>query len=185
METKKKKTKKKEIDQLSLATCGGNNLVSNLGATATATASLCFKDTAIGTTSVINTWDGKYTSCGNNTWVQKVELSPQEIEFYFALSSSHRRKFKVSEIFRHGVYILYRKNVVVYVGESMNPYQRVCNHQKSDKKFDCFRILYCKESRKKYWEKKLIQAYVPKYNKTNKKIPTKPNIYFNPRVRRI
>ncbi len=107
-------------------------------------------ETAIGTTGVISNWDGKYVHCGGNTWLAKEQYSQKEIEFLFSTSSSHKRKFKVNEIFRHGVYILYRKNVVVYVGESMNPYQRVCNHIKSDKEFDCFRILYCKKSRKKY-----------------------------------
>ena len=183
METKKRKTKEKEIDQINLVTIGGNNLVSNLGATAT--ASLCFNSTAIGTTGVINAWDENVTHCGGNTWLKQEQYSQKEIEFLFATSSSHKRKFKVKEIFRHGVYILYRKNVVVYVGESMNPYSRICSHKNSDKDFDCFRILYCKESRKKYWEKKLIQAYVPEYNKTNKKIPKRPNIYVSPKLHRM
>ncbi len=181
--TKKTKTKDKKAEHFSHATSCSNNLVSNLGTTAT--ASLSLDSTAIGTTGVINTWDSKYISCGGNTWLKKEQYSPQEIEFLFATSSSHKRKFKVKEIFKHGVYILYRKNVVVYVGESMNPYQRVCNHQKSDKEFDCFRILYCKKSRKKYWEKKLINAYMPIYNKTNKKIPARPVYYVNPKLRSI
>ncbi|QDP55421.1 MAG: hypothetical protein GOVbin3762_25 [Prokaryotic dsDNA virus sp.] len=181
-----KKIKEKAKDHIiRCATSGGNDLVSNLGATATATATLSFNSTATGVSNVINSWDKNVSYSGGNTWVQKVPYSPQEIKFYFSTSSSHKRKFKVDEIFRHGVYILYRKNVVVYVGESMNPYSRICSHKKSDKDFDCFRILYCKESRKKYWEKKLINGYVPEYNKTNKKTPTRRLILVNPKVRRI
>ena len=118
------------------------------------------------------------TSCGNTATVVGSTgmlinhyLSEKEIKAKYSTTASHRRKFKVNEIFKHGVYILFMKNVVVYVGESINPYQRICTHQKSDKDFDCFRILYCKENRRKHWEKKLINAYLPEYNKTNKKIP--------------
>ena len=47
------------------------------------------------------------------------------------------------------------------------------------KKFDSFRILYCKESRKRHWEKKLIESYIPKYNKTHKIRPQRKVINLN------
>ena len=110
-------------------------------------------------------------------------LSEKEIKAEYSTTSSHRRKFKVNEIFKHGVYILFMKNVVVYVGESINPYARVCTHIKSEKKFDSFRILYCKESRKRHWEKKLIESYIPKYNKTHKIRPQRRVVNLTPRRR--
>ena len=124
------------------------------------------------------------TSCGNvvvgsTGMLTHHYLSENEIKAEYSTTSSHRRKFKVNEIFRHGVYILFMKNAVVYVGESINPYARVCTHIKSEKKFDSFRILYCKESRKRHWEKKLIESYIPKYNKTHKIRPQRKVINLN------
>jgi hypothetical protein len=125
------------------------------------------------------------TSCGNTISVGSTGvlthhyLSEKEIKVEYSTTASHRRKFKVNEIFKHGVYILFMKNVVVYVGESINPYARVCSHIKSEKKFDSFRILYCKESRRRYWEKKLIKGYLPKYNKTHKYRPKSKVINLN------
>ena len=182
MKTKKRKTKKKKVNQLRYFSTS-SNLIS-AGATSTGSLSI-FGHTAVGSTGVINTWDENVEECGGGVWMKREQYFPEEIELKFATSSSHKRKFKINEIFKHGVYILYRKNVVVYIGESKNPYQRICNHQKSDKEFDCFRILYCKESRKKYWEKKLINAYFPVYNKTGKNLPKKPVFYIRPTLRRI
>ena len=128
------------------------------------------------------------TSCGNTATVVGSTgmlinhyLSEKEIKAKYSTTASHRRKFKVNEIFRHGVYILFMKNAVVYVGESINPYARVCTHIKSEKKFDSFRILYCKESRIRHWEKKLIESYLPKYNKTHKIIPQRKVINLEAR----
>ena len=126
------------------------------------------------------------TFCGNTATVvgstgmlTQHYLSDKEIKAKYSTTSSHRRKFKVNEIFRHGVYILFMGNVVVYVGESINPYARVCTHIKSEKKFDGFKVLYCKESRKRHWEKKLIESYIPKYNKTHKIRPQRKVVNLN------
>ena len=168
--------KRKHIDEIKNALSTGKRdfFTSNI---ATGTSCIAFDDfkTATGTMNVVNLWDSNVQSSGNII-ITKHNYTPKEIITLFSNSFSHRRKFKTQEIFKSGVYILYRKNVVVYVGESINPYQRICTHQKSDKDFDCFRILYCKENRRKYWEKKLINAYLPQYNKTNKKIPQR-NVY--------
>ena len=132
---------------------------------------------ALGTTSLGNTIS--VDTVGSTGMLTHHYLSEKEIKAKYSTTSSHRRKFKVNEIFKHGVYILFMKNVVVYVGESINPYARVCAHIKSEKKFDSFRILYCKESRKRHWEKKLIESYIPKYNKTHKIRPQRKVINLN------
>jgi hypothetical protein len=133
---------------------------------------------AVGTTSLGNTIS--VDTIGSTGMLTHHYLSEKEIKAEYSTTSSHRRKFKVNEIFKHGVYILFMKNVVVYVGESINPYARVCTHIKSEKKFDSFRILYCKESRKRHWEKKLIESYIPKYNKTHKIRPQRRVVNLNP-----
>jgi len=128
----------------------------------------------LGTTSLGNT-----ISVGSTGMLTDHYLSDKEIKASFSTTASHRRKFKVNEIFRHGVYILFMGNVVVYVGESINPYARVCSHIKSEKKFDGFKVIYCKESRRRYWEKKLIEGYLPKYNKTHKIRPIRRVVNLN------
>ena len=132
----------------------------------------------VGTTSLGNTIT--VDSVGSTGMLTNHYLSEKEIKAEYSTTSSHRRKFKVNEIFRHGVYILFMGNVVVYVGESINPYARVCTHIKSEKKFDSFRVLYCKESRKRHWEKKLIESYIPKYNKTHKIRPQRRVVNLSP-----
>tara|TARA_R100001510_G_C7639058_1_gene196826 strand:+ start:649 stop:1275 length:627 start_codon:yes stop_codon:yes gene_type:complete len=168
--------KRKNIDEIKNALSTGKRdfFTSN---TTMGTMSIDFNNfgSATGAMNVVNTWNNNVSSSGNII-VTKQNYTPKEIITLFSSSASHRRKFKTKDIFKSGVYILYKKNVVVYVGESINPYQRICTHQKSDKDFDCFRILYCKKNRRKYWEKKLINAYLPQYNKTNKKIPQR-NVY--------
>jgi hypothetical protein len=128
---------------------------------------------------VIGSCGATTTVVGASGMLEHHYLSDKEIKAEYSTTASHRRKFKVNEIFRHGVYILFMRNVVVYVGESINPYARVCTHIKSEKKFDSFRILYCKESRKRHWEKKLIESYIPKYNKTHKIRPQRKVINLN------
>ena len=135
--------------------------------------------TLSGSPSVITSCGNTATVVGSTGMLTQHYLSDKEIKAEYSTTASHRRKFKVNEIFKHGVYILFMKNVVVYVGESINPYARVCTHIKSEKKFDSFRILYCKESRKRHWEKKLIESYIPKYNKTHKIRPTRKVINLN------
>ena len=168
--------KRKSIDEIKNALSTGKRDFFTSNATV-GTSSIDFDNlqTSTGTMNVVNAWDS-HISCTGNIIITKQNFTPKEIITLYSTSSSHRRKFKTHEIFKSGVYILYKKNVVVYVGESKNPYQRICTHQKSDKDFDCFRILYCKEDRRKYWDKKLINAYLPQYNKTNKKIPQR-NVY--------
>ena len=137
----------------------------------------------IGTTSLGNTISEG--SVGSTGMLTDHYLSKKEIKAKYSTTASHRRKFKVDEIFKHGVYILFMKNVVVYVGESINPYARVCTHIKSEKKFDSFRILYSKESRKRYWEKKLIESYIPKYNKNHKIRPIRRVVNLNTGIKGI
>jgi hypothetical protein len=74
------------------------------------------------------------------------------------------------------VYILFKQDEVVYVGQSINPYNRIGQHTK-DKDFDHFRVMSCLKSRMTYWEDILIWRYDPKYNiqkKSSKKGSPKP-----------
>ena len=78
------------------------------------------------------------------------------------------KNIMLGEYFRYGVYLLYYQKEVVYVGQSMCPYQRIYQHR--DKKlFDEFRILHCSAKRVLYWENKLINSLQPKLNKAMKK----------------
>jgi|TARA_R110000823_G_C15669253_1_gene472919 hypothetical protein len=72
----------------------------------------------------------------------------------------------VNEVIRSGVYCLFHKKEVVYIGQSSNPYSRIGTHaREGNKNFDGFRILSCNEYRRRYWEKILINRYLPIYNK--------------------
>ena len=85
----------------------------------------------------------------------------------------HRKQVRVTDLARPSVYILYDNEEVVYVGQSINPYQRMAQHLR-DKEFTHIRILICRKCRMNFWEQKLIEAYNPIYNKThNKKKSTK------------
>ena len=85
----------------------------------------------------------------------------------------HRKQVRVTDLARPSVYILYYNEEVVYVGQSINPYQRMAQHLR-DKEFTHIRILICRKCRMNFWEQKLIQAYNPIYNVThNKKKSTK------------
>ena len=85
----------------------------------------------------------------------------------------HRKQVRVTDLARPSVYILYDNEEVVYVGQSINPYQRMAQHLR-DKEFTHIRILICRKCRMNFWEQKLIQAYNPMYNVThNKKKSTK------------
>ena len=110
---------------------------------------------AVGTLTLGRTALGNNIALGSTGMLTDYYISEKEIQANYSTTASHRRKFKVNEIFKHGVYILFMKNVVVYVGESINPYARVCTHIKSEKKFDSFRILYCKEVEKDIGKKKI------------------------------
>ena len=78
-------------------------------------------------------------------------------------------------VIESAVYLLFEKDIVVYVGESGNPLSRIGTHIKQ-KVFTSYRILKCHPDRRRYWEKVLILKYQPRYNKTYKKKWTKDNV---------
>ena len=80
----------------------------------------------------------------------------------------HRKQVRVTDLARPSVYVLYQDETVVYVGQSINPYQRMAQHLR-DKLFTHIRIMPCRRSRMSYWEEKLIKAYEPSYNVTHNK----------------
>jgi len=90
----------------------------------------------------------------------------------YRLQEKRRKKGikKVSDHYqRTGVYLLYDDDYeVVYVGQSVRPLQRINQHLKSNKEFSYFKIIWCLDSKKLHWEKKLTQYYDPKFNKTNR-----------------
>jgi hypothetical protein len=64
---------------------------------------------------------------------------------------------------RSCVYALFKNEVIVYIGQSINPYSRIGQHTK-DKEFDHFRLMPCLKERLTHWEDYLIWKYDPKYN---------------------
>tara|TARA_R100000455_G_C6261226_1_gene116583 strand:- start:445 stop:1134 length:690 start_codon:yes stop_codon:yes gene_type:complete len=82
-------------------------------------------------------------------------------------------------VIESAVYILILEGVVVYVGESKNPYSRLGAHVKDTKKrFDTIRILPCAEHRRKYWEAVLIDRYQPLFNSKGKNKETNDRHIF-------
>ena len=70
---------------------------------------------------------------------------------------------KIINLCLSGVYLLFFKDEIVYIGQSINPNGRIGSHIR-DKIFDGYRIL--PTNRRLYWEKILIKKYKPKYNGT-------------------
>jgi excinuclease UvrABC nuclease subunit len=65
-----------------------------------------------------------------------------------------------------GVYLLFYKDKIVYVGRSGSLNSRIWDHHKLNKyKFDSYVLLPCDEGFKSYYlERKLILHFKPKYN---------------------
>ena len=75
---------------------------------------------------------------------------------------------RVTDLARPSIYILYREHRVIYVGQSVNAYQRMSQHLR-DKEFTHIRIMTCRKDRMNYWEQKLIDALSPLLNVTHNK----------------
>ena len=69
---------------------------------------------------------------------------------------------------RSCIYALFKNEVIVYIGQSINPYSRIGQHTKN-KEFDLFRLMPCLKKRLAHWEDYLIYKYQPKYNILGKK----------------
>ena len=94
------------------------------------------------------------------------EFIEKKQETQFVSYEPHKKKVAVETIIRPCVYLLYHVDRVVYVGQSINFYQRLTQHK--DKAFTHYRVLHCRKDRMNYWEKKLIQHFYPVYNKSHK-----------------
>ena len=81
---------------------------------------------------------------------------------------------------RSCIYALFKNEVVVYIGQSINPFNRIGQHTK-DKDFDYFRLMPCLKKRLTYWEDYLIGKYDPKYN-IQKKRKSGPRTKKKPEV---
>jgi len=101
---------------------------------------------------------------GTVTQVVSLPLPPKTPKRIY---SSKKQVHVTAEYNRSAVYLLFNKGEIVYVGQSVKPLQRIGQHQR-DKTFDSYRILYCAENRRLYWESKLIDALNPPLNKTGK-----------------
>ena len=64
-----------------------------------------------------------------------------------------------------GVYLLFDKDEIVYVGQGICAEQRVKTHIGSDKIFDSYHITYCKKEEMNRIEADYICKYTPKYNR--------------------
>lgn len=66
---------------------------------------------------------------------------------------------------RTGIYFLLSRNRVVYIGATTCYPNRLKQHK--DKKFNSYRFIPCAESQLADYEKRLINLFMPKYNKNN------------------
>jgi hypothetical protein len=76
-------------------------------------------------------------------------------------------EFNTKEI---GVYLLIDGGKVVYVGKSKSVFLRVGQHT-ADKNFDSFKLIRLAEEDLDLWERELIAALQPKYNKLIVDVP--------------
>ena len=98
----------------------------------------------------------------------------ENLDYIFSPSETtrrHRKEVRVTDIERPSIYLLIDQmqlegEQVVYVGQSVRPYTRMSQHLK-DKFFTHIRVMPCRRDRMNYWEKKLIQAFRPEYNRTH------------------
>lgn len=72
-----------------------------------------------------------------------------------------------------GIYLLKRKNKVVYVGQSKNVHRRIGQHK--DKTFDSYEIIECSESLLNCTEEFYILSHNPIYNKKRAEIKVSCN----------
>ena len=72
--------------------------------------------------------------------------------------------------YQSGVYVLYGKGKLLYIGETSNLYLRIGQHIKAGKiPFDNIEFYPFDENKRKYIEGILIKIYLPKYNIKNAK----------------
>ena len=98
----------------------------------------------------------------------------ENLDYIFPPSETtrrHRKEVRATDIERPSIYLLidqmqFEGEQVVYVGQSIQPYARMSQHLR-DKFFTHIRVMPCRRDRMSYWEKKLIQAFKPEYNRTH------------------
>ena len=98
----------------------------------------------------------------------------ENLDYIFPPSETtrrHRKEVRATDIERPSIYLLIDQmelegQQVVYVGQSIKPYTRMSQHLR-DKFFTHIRVMPCRRDRMNYWEKKLIQAFKPEYNRTH------------------
>jgi predicted GIY-YIG superfamily endonuclease len=127
---------------------------------------------AIGTTSSgIGIYNSSASCFLTSTHSQKRNYKADNLAQRYPPSENtriHRKRVRVTDLARPSVYILYFYDEVVYVGQSVNAYQRMSQHLR-DKDFTHIRVMSCRKERMNYWEQKLIDALAPELNITHNK----------------
>jgi hypothetical protein len=68
----------------------------------------------------------------------------------------------------HGVYFLFLKQELVYVGRSSNPYGRIEAHRINGRPFDDFTVAHCEPGQSMWMERALIASLAPAQNRAGK-----------------
>lgn len=65
-----------------------------------------------------------------------------------------------------GVYFLFKKQAVIYIGQSLNVFKRVHDHRLNGVDFDAWTVIACDRSELLTLEQHYISAFRPPFNKT-------------------
>lgn len=77
-----------------------------------------------------------------------------------SLKSNNKNDYPAS-----GVYALYLYGEIVYIGQSLNVFNRIDTHiSEGIKKFDSYKFFFCDSKRLDRFEERLIKRYTPHYN---------------------
>lgn len=73
-----------------------------------------------------------------------------------------------------GVYFLIENREIMYVGKSLDLFNRLSQHMRSGKRFDSYAFLACQPTHLDYYEALYINAFVPPWNTSTPIIPEPP-----------
>lgn len=69
------------------------------------------------------------------------------------------------------IYFLLRKGIIIYVGQSINPYARIAYHRQQAIDFNSVRMIPCQIDRMLYYEARWIKRFAPEFNTNHKPKP--------------
>lgn len=73
----------------------------------------------------------------------------------------------INNLYKVGIYVLYYKNRIVYIGQSTNIHRRLIQHLKSNKLFDKYNYIEIEVDQLDDIEEALIRKYKPIHNTTH------------------